>query len=67
MDDYETHPKKKKCCTPFLKVGVLVTFGVLFICLGAASIPFLEDFFKNKVKSVSIYYALFPCYFYPFN
>lgn len=38
------------CCTPMVTVGVLIFLGVVIACLGAGSIPFFEDQYKQKVK-----------------
>lgn len=58
MESFDDRKKKKKCCCCSYVVGITIVlvFAVLFVCLGAGSIPFLSDFYKNTVKKVSFFF-----------
>jgi len=38
-----------QCCTTVVTISILIVASVLFICLGAGSIPFLTNFYKDTV------------------
>ena len=50
-----------KCCTPLVAIAILIVVSVLFVCLGAGSIPFLSKYYKDTVKKVNLdNYNFFP-------
>ena len=40
------------CCTPVVTIALLLVFGIIFVCLGAASIPLFKDLYEKTVKKV---------------
>lgn len=41
------------CCSSVVCIACLVCVGFIITCLGAASIPLLDDIFRKELKKVS--------------
>ena len=62
------------CCTAVVCISVLVSVGVILICLGAASVPLFDDIYVKELKKVRphfydllIFLSLFSMVLYRFS
>ena len=44
------------CCTAVVSISVLVSVGVILICLGAASVPLFDSLYAKELKKVRLHF-----------
>ena len=47
------------CCTAVVCISVLVSAGVILICLGAASVPLFDSIYVEELKKVRLHFVDF--------